>query len=116
MNDPVLVKQSLTYPTIKSLMIEAEHLGIDRPMEILDRGTEILDSYAMRGFEIRAEYLEAMCAAYLMATDIDPADVVLVEERPPFTAETVKVVWYFARKDDIDDNIVHDTEAVRGSV
>ena len=56
------------------------------------------------GFEhrvmLRGEHLERMCAAYLLATDIDPRDVVLVEEQ-----YDLMTTWRFAHKDEVEQLI-----------
>jgi len=54
------------------------------------RVREVINHYAKTASNLRAEHIEMMCAAYLMATDIDPARVILVEDW-----QGGRVEWYF---------------------
>ena len=81
------------------------------------RGREIIEMAQERGIEIKAEHLEKMCAAYLMATDIDPREVVLVEDRLGGTLEHgIRTVWYFARKSDVEGLTLHGRMSNDGEV
>ena len=98
------MEQMITIPSTRRLVGTMERY-IDDPLEKYDRLVEILKVYYEHGKDLRTEHLEAMLAAYLMATDIDPAEVMLVEERSGYiTDNDLKVKWYYTRKDDIDEN------------
>ena len=59
--------------------------------------TRLLEYARKNGIEIRMQHIEQMAAAYLLQTDIDPSEVVLVEEQAGYN----RTVWYYARKSDL---------------
>lgn len=75
----------------------AEEL-IYKDEKIMTRIKTIMNFSLQRMAEIRLEHIEAMAAAYLLSTDIHPADVELVEERRGF-----ETVWYYRKRQDDDD-------------
>ena len=68
------------------------------------RAQDIVDHYRKQCVELRMEHLEKMLAAYLLATDIDPSEVVLVEEHPgTFSPDGFAIRYYYARREDVED-------------
>ena len=91
------------FPRVRDVMAKVEEEGHDRTMAMLDRGLEIIQWATENRITLRAEHLEKMCAAYFMATDVDPREVVLVEDQLGGTMEHgMRTVWYFARKEDVE--------------
>jgi len=91
------------FPKPSNVMAQVEGEGLDSTMAMLDRGLEIVRWATECGIKLRTDHLEMMCAAYFLKTDVDPRDVVLVEDRLGGTLEQgFRYVWYFADKKDIE--------------
>lgn len=63
------------------------------------RAKEIVDSYIKRGVEVQMEHIEQMAAAYLLATDIDPTKVELVEDHLGSHETGYSIRFYFRERD-----------------
>lgn len=65
-----------------------------------ERAKDVMDFAMERGMKVSEAFLESMLVAYLARTDVDPRDVVLVEER-----EEWRTVYYFCHKDEVPDHM-----------
>ena len=60
------------------------------------RSLQIFQSWAKSMADVHDEHIEKMLVAYMLATDIHPADVVLVEQQ-----DGLRTIFYFANKNDV---------------
>lgn len=57
---------------------------------------QIFESWVESRADLRNGHIEMMLVAYMLATDIHPADVVLVEQQ-----DGLRAIFYFANKNDV---------------